>query len=319
MKLKWTDEKIIEYIEEEGYKFIKFIDEKDGKIYNKKGLERRIEIWCGNPNHKSYDVKFKNFQGSNKRRCPYCNGGIKYTYDYIKEYIESFGYILLSEEYINCKETIIVQCDKGHKPYETTFDNFTQHKCPECGYEYVASLKRKTHEQFIQELFNINKNIKIIGDYSLNDKNIKCQCCIDDSHIWSATPHNLLKGSGCPHCKKSKGEKKISDFLNKKEIEYIQWYTFENCKFKSFLPFDFYLPQYNICIEFDGQQHFEIVDFSGKGKEWALEQFIDRKIRDTIKNIYCQRNNIKLIRIPYWDFENIEKILEQELKNNNIE
>ena len=71
-RLIWTDEKIIEYIEEEGYKFIRFIDEKDGVVYNKKGYERRIEIWCGNPNHKSYNVKFGNFK--NKKRCPYCKG-----------------------------------------------------------------------------------------------------------------------------------------------------------------------------------------------------------------------------------------------------
>ena len=68
------------------------------------------------------------------------------------------------------------------------------------------------------------------------------------------------------------------------------------------------MPKYNICIEYDGRQHFEIVKKFG-----GLEGFIDTKIRDTIKNTYCKKNNIKLIRIPYWDFDNIEKILHKEI------
>ena len=75
------------------------------------------------------------------------------------------------------------------------------------------------------------------------------------------------------------------------------------------LPFDFYIPDLNITIEYDGRQHYEIIDYFG-----GLDGFIDTKIRDTIKTIYCKENNIKLIRIPYWDFDKIEKILEKELK-----
>ena len=308
-RLIWTDEKIIEYIEEEGYKFIRFIDEKDGVVYNKKGYGRRIEIWCGNPNHKPYDVRFGNFKGKLKRRCPYCNGGIKYTYDYIKNYVESFGYTLLSKEYINCKETIIVQCDKGHKPYETTFDNFTQCKCSKCGHEYVASLKRKTLEQFKTELLLKNKDVEIIGnEYKNEDEKIECRCKVNKEHLWKATPHNLLKGSGCPYCKKSKGEERIKQELINRNIIFKEEYEFDDCIYRKTLPFDFYLPQYNICIEYDGQQHYQIIETFG-----GLDRFIDQKIRDTIKNIYCQQNNIKLIRIPYWDFDRIEEILEFEI------
>ena len=74
------------------------------------------------------------------------------------------------------------------------------------------------------------------------------------------------------------------------------------------LPFDFYLPDYNTCIEYDGIQHFEVVDYFG-----GLDGFITTKIRDTIKNEYCKSKNIKLIRIPYWGFDNIENILKKEL------
>ena len=113
---------------------------------------------------------------------------------------------------------------------------------------------------------------------------------------------------------KQEFEEKRSNILDKLNIESKSQYTFEDCKFYNVLPFDFYLPQYNILIEYDGIQHFEPIDFAGKGKEWAMNRFIDCVIRDTIKNEYCKKNNIKLIRIPYWDFDNIEEILKLELK-----
>ena len=62
-------------------------------------------------------------------------------------------------------------------------------------------------------------------------------------------------------------------------------------------------------LEYDGHQHFHPVDFAGKGKEWAEERFEEDKRRDKVKNLYCENNKIKLIRIPYFEFENIENIL----------
>lgn len=73
--------------------------------------------------------------------------------------------------------------------------------------------------------------------------------------------------------------------------------------------FDFYLPKYNCCIEYDGRQHFEIIERFG-----GLDGFINTKFRDTYKNWYCEKNNIKMIRISYKDYENIEEILNKEFK-----
>ena len=74
------------------------------------------------------------------------------------------------------------------------------------------------------------------------------------------------------------------------------------------MPFDFYLPDFNILIEYDGQQHFKPIDFAGKGEEWAIKNMLETQRRDNIKTQYCKDNNIKLIRIPYFEFENIEQI-----------
>lgn len=75
------------------------------------------------------------------------------------------------------------------------------------------------------------------------------------------------------------------------------------------MPFDFYLPDYNTCIEYDGELHYKAVDYFG-----GDDALSNTKCRDEIKTQYCKENNIKLIRIPYWEFDNIEEILNRELE-----
>ena len=175
--------------------------------------------------------------------------------------------------------------------------------CPKC-----SGNTTKTTEEFINEMKEINKNIEILGEYKGNKEKIKCRCKID-GEIWYAKPNNLLNGSGCPKCGSSKGEKRISEYLNNKNIEYKEQYKFKDCKFKKQLPFDFYIPSLNIIIEYDGRQHYEIIEYFG-----GLNTFIDTKIRDIVKTTYCKENNIKLIRIPYWDFDRIEEILDNDIE-----
>ena len=75
---------------------------------------------------------------------------------------------------------------------------------------------------------------------------------------------------------------------------------------------DFFLPNYNLVIEFDGIQHFEPIEFFG-----GQEGFEKRQQKDREKNEYCKNNNIDILRIPYWDFNNIEKIIKNKLKINS--
>ena len=310
-KLVWVDEKIIEYIEEKGYKFIRFINEKDGKIYNKKGNERKIEIWCGNPNHKPYDVKFANFKnGQRCRKCADEENSIKFSldYEYVKNYIESFGFELLSKEYINYDEEIKILCP-NHGIYKTTFHLFkiAKYKCPKCANEHRGEYNKLTYEYIKNyiELFNY----KLLTTEYINAKQQLSVQCFCGHKPYNVSFDRFQRGDRCPYCNQSKGEDRIEEVLRCNNINYLIQYRFENCKLYKPLPFDFYLPQYDVCIEFDGRQHFEIIDYFN-----GLDGFIDRKIRDTIKNIYCQQNNIKLIRIPYWDFDNIEDILNQFIK-----
>lgn len=115
--------------------------------------------------------------------------------------------------------------------------------------------------------------------------------------------------NGCPKCKLSKGEKRINEILIIFNCNFSRQFWFKNCKNKNPLPFDFYLSDYNLCIEFHGIQHYEyrkINDFFGGEKE-----FKKRIKNDKIKEKYCKNNNINLLIIPYWEFGNIENILKE--------
>ena len=176
--------------------------------------------------------------------------------------------------------------------------------------------RKLTHEEFLERFYEKNKNaenIEILGEYVNNYTKIKCRCKID-GYEWEAKPNNLLNGYGCPKCSESKGEKRVAKYLDSKNIEYERQYKFDECRSKDKLPFDFYIPSLNIVIEYDGEYHYMIITRSKNDTyERAFNRFVGTKVRDTIKTIYCKENNIKLIRIPYWDFDKIEEILEKEL------
>lgn len=112
-------------------------------------------------------------------------------------------------------------------------------------------------------------------------------------------------------CSSSYGEKIIYSILKENNIKFITQKTFDGCKFKKSLKFDFYLPDYNTCIEYNGEQHYRSVDFYGGDEGYELS-----KIRDNIKNNYCLNNNINLLIIKYND--DIISKLEKKLKVNLI-
>lgn len=152
------------------------------------------------------------------------------------------------------------------------------------------------------------KGYKILSGYIGADKGkilIDFNCGHEPHWI---TPSDLKQNYGCPVCKESKGEKCIRGYLEKNNIEFEQECKSNNCKYKNFLRFDFYIPKYNLCVEFDGEQHYKARDFFGGQKSFELTQK-----RDKIKNKYCSDNKINLIRIPYWELENIDNILDEEL------
>lgn len=173
--------------------------------------------------------------------------------------------------------------------------------CYQCLKEKISDKNCASHNEYIVKLSNKNPNIVVLEEYLGTEIKIKHKCKVCE-HKWDAKPGNILAGKGCPKCNESHGEKNISNYLNANNITYISQYTFDDCKDKRKLPFDFYIPELNICIEYDGEQHFKAVSHFG-GKEGLRI----RQLHDQIKTDYCKNNNIPLLRIKY--DENIEEKL----------
>ena len=251
----------------------------------------------------------------NGRGCPKCYNNrrgdtLRKTYEeFINELKEINSDIEIIGEYINDKTKIKCKCKKDGYEWEVTPNSLLNKNCgcPKCYNNRRCDILRKTHEEFINKLKEINDNIEVLGEYVNSYTKIKVRCKID-GYEWEVTPNSLLNGYGCPKCNESKGEKRIAKYLDSRDIEYKREHKFDDCRSKKKLPFDFYIPSLNVAIEYDGGQHYKIVKHFG-----GLDNFIIIVIRDTIKTKYCEKNNIKLIRIPYWDFDNIEEILEKEL------
>ena len=175
--------------------------------------------------------------------------------------------------------------------------------CPKCGLEKSGAANRKSHEEYVKEVEIENPNIEVIGQYQNAIMPILHRCKIDGCE-WMAIPNNILSKSGCPQCNESHGERQIRKWLDNCSIDYVPQKTFDDCKNKKTLPFDFYLPTYNLCIEYDGEQHFRPVEHFGGEKG-----FQQRKQNDLIKTSYCKDNNIHLLRIPY--FKDVKEELEK--------
>lgn len=200
-----------------------------------------------------------------------------------------------------------LQCGFEFERYAVHFNKYP-HICPKCHPKGVSQrLPIEEVQKRTDKVYGLH-NLKITqynGNNSMAE--IKCLRC---GKIFQRVPTVLWRNrsKGCPYCNHSFsiGEKAIQRFLEFNKIQYITQYRFEDCKYKIYLPFDFYLPQYNTCIEFQGEQHYS-----------KRSLFYDEEIniRDKIKKDFCENNNIKLIIIPYWDVNNIESYLNFTGKN----
>lgn len=170
---------------------------------------------------------------------------------------------------------------------------------------YNKQINRELHlNDLTNKTFGYLTVIKNLNKTSNNRHNIwLCQCkCGTQIEVPS---DRLITGNtqscGCLH---SKGEEKIGQLLNQNNIYFEKEKVFKKCinpKTKGYFRFNFYIPEQNYCIEFDGVQHF-----ISKENSWTTsEKLIENQQRDKYKNDWCLKNNIPLIRIPYTHLQNL--------------
>lgn len=202
-----------------------------------------------------------------------------------------YSYILNNEN-ICYKDKINILCKK-HGIFSLTVNNHLSGRgCPYCKIE-------ENKNNFInKQLCNfINKAKQVHGDkydYSkvnyVNAHTKVCIICPKHGEFWQR-PNDHLSGYGCILCKESKLERKLSLFLDKKNIKYIRQYypPFLSEKY-SHQSLDFYLPDYNIVIECQGRQHFEPIKYFGENDKLKKQILLD-----TIKKEKCELNKVNII------------------------
>lgn len=239
--------------------------------------------------------------------CPPCHGYIIYNQEkFVDKISKQNPKIIVLGNYINSQTKIDVKCkDCGYEWKATPNALLKSKSCPKC-YGRI----RRTTEEFEKILQEKHPYISVVEDYKNKSTNIRCYCSRCGQFFYKIPSSVIRQDAGCPICnnRKSRGEKAISDWLNKNNIKYTKDYSFPDCKDIHILPFDFYLHDFNTIIEYDGKQHFEPVEYFG-----GEDAFQYRKRHDEIKNNYCFEKGIDLIRIPYWDFKNIDEILKTKL------
>ena len=236
--------------------------------------------------------------------CPKCSNNIKRTHEeYVNEVKKINPHIEVLEEYVNSNTPILHKCKIHNVEWKVVPNSVIQGSgCLECGKEKLKRKLTKTHQCYVEELKEENPNVIVLEEYKGAYVQILHKCLIDGNE-WYTTPTSMLLGNGCPQCHESKGEKEIRKLLDKYNITYEPQYKFDDCRDTRTLPFDFYLPDYNSCIEYQGKQHYESIEYFG-GQEQL--EYIQK--HDNIKSEYCKNNGISLLCIPY--FKNIEEELD---------
>ena len=237
----------------------------------------------------------------NGQGCPKCDKSFKLTKEeFIKKAIEVHGnkYDYSKVGYKNSMTKVCIICPEHGEFWQTPNNHLRGKGCKKC-----TKLHKLTTEEFIERAKEIHGNKY---DYSkvnytgIHDK--ICIICPEHGEFWQIAS-NHLKGYGCKECNKYFLEKEISNVLIDNEIKFEYNKTFDWLKHKNNMYIDFYLPEYNIAIECQGEQHLikeRKFDILKKSDEDNLK-------RDVEKNHLCLENGIKMIYFSYTGFNEINE------------
>ena len=237
--------------------------------------------------------------GSGCKKCGDMSTGNKNkkvaTETYIQKAKEVHGdfYDYSNTEYNGPKNKVTIYCKKHHNYFNILpYNHLNGQGCPKCRYEKISNKLKKTTEKFIQDA------IKIHGDkydyskteYTGVENKVSIICHKHGEFL--QRPNDHLCGSGCPKCKSSHLEMYTSKKLIENNIEFVFQKKFEWLKNKQHMPLDFYLPEYNIAIECQGEQHFKPVEYFGGDVTYNKVLY-----RDKLKKLICKNHNINILYV----------------------
>lgn len=312
-KSKWTDEDDKQLCESKSFEYVK-TEKVNGKYC--------IFFIC--PKHSDIGIQY--MQRGNMNRecvhgCQYCIGRNIPEWYAKKHILESFNIEVLSE-FKGTDSTITCKCLKHDKIFTADSGSvfYSGLGCPDCAFERRSEAYRLSGDEVIKRIYQHGNNITImnIEDYRNVDTKLRVHCN-NCGYEWESPVHSMfISGAPCPSCTDgSHGERKIMQVLDDKNINHRMQYVIEDCKDVRALPFDDSIldKDDNLLglIEYMGEQHYRSVEHFG-----GIDKFEYTVSHDKIKKDYCEQHNIPLLIIPYWDYDNIEDLLDDFIKSLNV-
>ena len=290
--------------ESKGFEYVG-ISRHDKKIW--------IQFVC--PKHRQYGIQEMPY--NNMKRvvvgCQHCIGRNDSEEEVLREMYEANPNMKILEPYRGRTKRIKMLCLIHNTTAKKSPNDVIAGKgCYYCGLDKLSEQQKISEGVFLQRLNNKYPYISLSGGYDCITSDADFHCCMCGCD-WTDRAEYVLR-RGCPICDSTSMEREIGKILTKHNIDYKPQFSFVDCKDKKALPFDFYLPHYNILIEYDGQQHYRPVNFGGISDEEAYENFKITQLHDFIKTSYCKTHEIPLLRIPYWESEQIEQIILDNIK-----
>ena len=307
MSKKYTTESYKEKVKNDSKGLIEFIDEY-------RGYDVPSDFRCT----KGHIFKLKPYRFNNGDRCKYCSGKAKPTIEEIKQFIQVnySEYELITNEY-KSRDTLLrlrhKKCgnDEVYISYNNLFFSGVTELCDLCK-KKVAKYNTELYKARFDRLHK--HHLELLEDYdNVEGDNIHVKCN-DCGHDWYPNKYwvNRYKNpTGCPKCNSSKGENAIRNILDELDVYYEEQFSFDDLKLDRVFHFDFYVNVNNnvLLIEYDGELHFKPFSQS----ETSIKKFEMTQLRDSMKNEYCKKNNINLLRIKYTEFKNIKDIITNEI------
>ena len=236
--------------------------------------------------------------------CPHC-GFISQmenrrlpTEDFTTRSIKIHGnkYDYSKVDYINNSTEVEIVCPKHGMFFQQPQYHMNGSGCPKCSIIEQHEKQKKSINDFIRDSIKVHGDLYDYSKVDFIDTKSKVIIICKKHGEFLQSPNNHERGNGCPNCNSSKGELFISQYLKEYNIEFIQQHTFDGLKLKRNLKCDFFLPNHNVVIEYNGIQHYESREQFGGEKGLKRTQKSDKLKRD-----YCIENGICLLEVKYDD------------------
>lgn len=277
--------------------------------------------------HEKYKTQYDNYvssvkNGNGKCSCNNCHGKkmrentlktrAKQAFEKLREICDAHQYNLVTDEseFTTVDMPIKYICPKHGEQTQTLCNILGGHYCRLCSYEKRGNDKKISRDKLIETIENVEGNLLLNPDDYIDAtvSNLKVKCACGNCFYVSYDNYNQGKTIRCSSCtgKESNGEYYIRNYLERNNICFDTQYRFNDCRDIRTLPFDFYIEDFNLAIEFDGEGHYYPI--------FSEESYLQTVKHDKIKTKFCKKNNINLLRIPYWDRDRVDEVLNEELK-----